>query len=200
MTYAAPINVDVEYTRGSQRVIKRDLTIGRLPIMLRSSKCILKDLVRDPFSFLFSIFVPTTQLIISLQAEEELARVQECPYDPGGYFIVKGSEKVILIQEQLSKNRIMIGRNSNKDLQCEVSYICPFLIKFSCLALVPTMFSIVQVLSSTAEKKSKTYVIARRNRYWLRHNQLTDDIPVAIVFKVSLLFCNLLLTSKLHIR
>ncbi|VDN23778.1 unnamed protein product [Cylicostephanus goldi] len=45
MTYAAPINVDVEYTRGSQRVIKRDLTIGRLPIMLRSSKCILKDLV-----------------------------------------------------------------------------------------------------------------------------------------------------------
>ncbi|KIH53571.1 DNA-directed RNA polymerase, beta subunit [Ancylostoma duodenale] len=110
MTYAAPINVDVEYTRGSQR------------------------------------------------AEEELARVQECPYDPGGYFIVKGSEKVILIQEQLSKNRIMIGRNSNKDLQCEV-------------------------LSSTAEKKSKTYVIARRNRYWLRHNQLTDDIPVAIVFK-----------------
>ncbi|PIO52826.1 hypothetical protein TELCIR_25861, partial [Teladorsagia circumcincta] len=78
MTYAAPINVDVEYTRGNQRVIKRDLTIGRMPIMLRSSKCILKDL-----------------------AEEELARVQECPYDPGGYFIVKGSEKVILIQEQL---------------------------------------------------------------------------------------------------
>ncbi|WKY02543.1 hypothetical protein Q1695_016091 [Nippostrongylus brasiliensis] len=109
MTYAAPINVDVEYTRGNQRVIKRDLTIGRMPIMLRSSKCILKDL-----------------------AEEELARVQECPYDPGGYFIVKGSEKV---------------------------------------------------LSSTAEKKSKTYVIARRNRYWLRHNQLTDDIPVAIIFK-----------------
>lgn len=55
-----------------------------------------------------------------LKAEEELARVQECPYDPGGYFIVKGSEKVILIQEQLSKNRIMIGRNSNKDLLCEV--------------------------------------------------------------------------------
>ncbi|KJH50741.1 DNA-directed RNA polymerase, beta subunit [Dictyocaulus viviparus] len=135
ITYAAPINVDVEYTRGSQRVIKRDLTIGRMPIMLRSSKCILKDL-----------------------AEEELARVQECPYDPGGYFIIKGSEKVILIQEQLSKNRIMIGRNSNKDLQCEV-------------------------LSSTSEKKSKTYVIARRNRYWLRHNQLTDDIPVAIIFK-----------------
>lgn len=57
---------------------------------------------------------------LALQAEDELARVHECPYDPGGYFVVRGSEKVILIQEQLSKNRIMMGRNANKDLQCEV--------------------------------------------------------------------------------
>ncbi|CAJ0932381.1 unnamed protein product, partial [Mesorhabditis belari] len=135
MTYSAPITVDVEYTRGNQRVVKRDLCIGRMPIMLRSSKCILKDL-----------------------EEEELARVQECPHDPGGYFIVKGSEKVILIQEQLSKNRIMVGLNSNKELQCEV-------------------------LSSTAERKSKTYVLVKKGRYWLRHNQLSDDISIAIVFK-----------------
>ena len=31
----------------------------------------------------------------------------ECPLDPGGYFVVKGVEKVVLIQEQLSKNRII---------------------------------------------------------------------------------------------
>ncbi|CAJ0562401.1 unnamed protein product, partial [Mesorhabditis spiculigera] len=135
MTYAAPITVDVEYTRGNQRVIKRDLCIGRMPIMLRSSKCILRDL-----------------------EEEELARVKECPYDPGGYFVVKGSEKVVLIQEQLSKNRIMIGYNSSKELQCEV-------------------------LSSTTEKKSKTYVIAKKGRYLLRHNQLSDDIPISIIYK-----------------
>ena len=42
------------------------------------------------------------------RSEEELARVGECPLDPGGYFVVKGTEKVILIQEQLSKNRIII--------------------------------------------------------------------------------------------
>jgi DNA-directed RNA polymerase III subunit RPC2 len=30
---------------------------------------------------------------------EQLARAKECPYDPRGYFIVKGVEKVILIQE-----------------------------------------------------------------------------------------------------
>ncbi len=37
--------------------------------------------------------------------------MKECPYDPGRYFIVKGVEKVILIQEQLSKNRVIIEEN-----------------------------------------------------------------------------------------
>ena len=32
--------------------------------------------------------------------------MRECPYDPGGYFVIKGVEKVILMQEQLSKVRI----------------------------------------------------------------------------------------------
>ncbi|VDN36308.1 unnamed protein product [Gongylonema pulchrum] len=137
MTYSAPVVVDIEYTRGNQRVLRNGLVIGKMPVMLRSSRCILKNM-----------------------GEKELARVQECPYDPGGYFIVRGSEKVVLIQEQLSKNRIMIGRNGKKELYCEV-------------------------LSSTQDRKSKTYVVSKRNRYYLRHNQLSDDVPVAIIFKVK---------------
>ena len=57
----------------------------RMPLMLRSDRCMLKGL-----------------------DEEQLAKLKECPLDPGGYFIIKGTEKVILIQEQLSKNRIII--------------------------------------------------------------------------------------------
>ena len=34
---------------------------------------------------------------------QELAVLKECMYDPGGYFVVKGTEKVILMHEQLSK-------------------------------------------------------------------------------------------------
>lgn len=37
------------------------------------------------------------------KSEEELAELKECCYDPGGYFVIKGVEKVILMQEQLSK-------------------------------------------------------------------------------------------------
>ena len=36
----------------------------------------------------------------------------ECPLDPGGYFVVRGVEKVILIQEQLSKNRMMVDEDA----------------------------------------------------------------------------------------
>lgn len=40
----------------------------------------------------------------------------ECPLDPGGYFVVKGTEKVILVQEQLSKNRIIVETDAKKAL------------------------------------------------------------------------------------
>lgn len=44
--------------------------------------------------------------------ENELASHMECPLDPKGYFIVKGVEKVILMQEQMAKNRILIDKDN----------------------------------------------------------------------------------------
>lgn len=35
LTYSAPISVDIEYTRGTQRVAKAGLLIGRLVLKLR---------------------------------------------------------------------------------------------------------------------------------------------------------------------
>jgi DNA-directed RNA polymerase III subunit RPC2 len=79
-TYSAPLFVNVRYTRQRQIVTKNGIQIGRIPIMLRSEKCILNG--KSPL---------------------ELAALKECEHDPGGYFVVKGNEKVILMQEQLSK-------------------------------------------------------------------------------------------------
>jgi DNA-directed RNA polymerase III subunit RPC2 len=76
MTYSAPIHVDVEYTKGSKIYVATDVLIGQMPMMLGSSNCWLAKM-----------------------DHEQLARIKECPYDPRGYFIVKGVEKVILIQE-----------------------------------------------------------------------------------------------------
>lgn len=134
MTYSAPITVDIEYTRGTQRVVRNSLLIGRMPVMLRSSNCVLSN-----------------------KSEFELSKLNECPHDPGGYFVVRGQEKVILIQEQLSWNK-MITEDYNGIIQC-------------------------QVTSSTHEKKSRTNLIVRHGKYYLKHNSMTDDIPVAIIFK-----------------
>nr|ALK02064.1 RNA polymerase III second largest subunit [Wickerhamiella domercqiae] len=139
LTYAAPIYVDVEYTRGRQAVIQRDVEIGRMPIMLRSSKCVLTN-----------------------QSHEEMAKMNECPLDPGGYFIVNGTEKVILVQEQLSKNRILVERDDSK--------------------------GIVQasVTSSTHERKSKTYVLSKGDgRIFLKHNSVSEDIPIVVIMKAA---------------
>uniref|UniRef100_A0A8B9VF12 DNA-directed RNA polymerase subunit beta n=1 Tax=Anas zonorhyncha TaxID=75864 RepID=A0A8B9VF12_9AVES len=62
MTYSAPITVDIEYTRGSQRIIRNALPIGRMPIMLRSSNCVLTG-----------------------KTPAEFAKLNECPLDPGTF-------------------------------------------------------------------------------------------------------------------
>lgn len=91
MTYAAPIRVDIRYIRGKKLVGRKDIAIGRLPIMLKSSKCRLAG-----------------------KNDREMAFMNECALDPGGYFIVNGTEKVILVQEQLSKNRVIIENDVKK--------------------------------------------------------------------------------------
>ena len=90
LTYSAPIFVDIKYTLGDKIMMKRNLRIGQLPIMLHSSKCVLRN-----------------------KSPAELAKMQECLYDPGGYFILRGAEKVLLMQEQMSKNRILLDINDD---------------------------------------------------------------------------------------
>ncbi|TVU29093.1 hypothetical protein EJB05_20641 [Eragrostis curvula] len=136
-TYSAPIYVDIEYTVGKQHELKRkkNFIIGYTPIMLRSRPCILygKD-------------------------EVELARHGECPLDPGGYFIVKGTEKVILIQEQLSKNRIIIDTDNKGRVNASVT-------------------------SSTHEIKSKTVIVMDKEKIYLSLNQFSKMIPIIVVMK-----------------
>ncbi|KAH3672838.1 hypothetical protein WICMUC_004060 [Wickerhamomyces mucosus] len=138
LTYSAPIYVDVEYTRGRKIILQKDLEIGRMPIMLRSNKCILDG-----------------------ASEARMASLDECPLDPGGYFIVNGTEKVILVQEQLSKNRIIVEADEKK--------------------------GIVQasVTSSTHERKSKTYVVTKNDKIYLKHNSISEEVPIVLVLKAA---------------
>ena len=78
--------------QGGQVQRKNDVLIGRIPVMLRSQLCVLSG-----------------------KSDEELVKLKECPLDPGGYFIAKGNEKVVLMQEQMMKNRTVCEYNTKKE-------------------------------------------------------------------------------------
>ncbi|KAF2660853.1 beta and beta-prime subunits of DNA dependent RNA-polymerase [Lophiostoma macrostomum CBS 122681] len=134
MTYAAPILVDIVYTRGTNRVKRTGVKIGRMPIMLKSNKCTLVG-----------------------RSDGQMAEAAECPLDPGGYFVVRGQEKVILVQEQLNKNRVIV-ESAKGIMQASVT-------------------------SSTHERRTKTYVIQKKGLMYLRHNTLSEEVPIVIVLK-----------------
>lgn len=115
----------------------------------------------------------SSNCVLTGKSEYELAKMNECPLDPGGYFVVKGQEKVILIQEQLSKNRIIVDETKN-GIQC-------------------------QVTSSTHEKKSRTTVFTKGNKYYLGHNTFTDvsSISFLIIYSRVELKCKFIHLSLL---
>ena len=105
-TYSSPMTLNVNVTihrrygenlnsvETLHKVLKK-VHIGKIPIMLKSSICVLKQ-----YKHL------STDL------------VGECKFDPGGYFIMAGSEiKTILAQERAAENLVMcfnILKNNNK--------------------------------------------------------------------------------------
>lgn len=74
--YSAPLYVDITKTiikegEEQQQTQHQKTFIGKIPIMLRSTYCLLSGLT-----------------------DRDLCELNECPLDPGGYFIINGSEKV----------------------------------------------------------------------------------------------------------
>ena len=61
--------------------------LGYVPIMLRSRFCVLAD-----------------------KSDKELCELGECIYDQGGYFVINGSEKVVVAQERMSNNHVYCFR------------------------------------------------------------------------------------------
>ena len=90
LTYAAPCFIEVSaHINGVQRE-SFTTQIGNIPIMLKSKNCHLHKLNR-----------------------EELIDKGEDPDDPGGYFIVNGTEKVLIDIEDLAANKFMVEKASS---------------------------------------------------------------------------------------
>jgi DNA-directed RNA polymerase III subunit RPC2 len=117
--------------------------IGRMPVMVGSSLCNLLG-----------------------KGERELAELQECPYDPRGYFIINGTEKVLLIQEQMIENRILVERN-------------------------PKLDSVVaSVVSYTIDTKTMCELQVKNGRMYVRCGSFSELIPVFVLFKAFGMECD----------
>ncbi len=102
-TYLSPIIVDFI----SRIKIKEDDTIieleskiipniiiGKIPIMVCSKYCVLKEKVKN----------------------------EECKFDLGGYFLINGNEKVIISQEKVANNMVQVYKNPKNS--SKYSHIC----------------------------------------------------------------------------
>ncbi len=89
LTYSAPTFIEVSaHINGVQRE-SFTTQIGNIPIMLKSKWCHLHSLSR-----------------------QELIEKGEDPDEPGGYFIINGTEKVLITIEDLASNKFLIEKPS----------------------------------------------------------------------------------------
>ncbi|CAL6100864.1 DNA-directed_RNA polymerase subunit beta [Hexamita inflata] len=136
ISYSAPIMAKIQLRVSKDDPIQRaEVRIGNLPIMLRSNRCVLNGLT-----------------------EMQQVQLDEDYYDPGGYFIVNGTEKVVLMVEQTTANRIIIVKNEE---QIEAT-----------------------VTSDTHERKSRCQVILKNKKLYLLHNTFGKNwINVVVLYK-----------------
>ncbi len=85
LSYAAPVALEMTPVIDGREQDTELVYIGNIPVMLKSKLCFLSQLSR-----------------------EELIACGEDPDDPGGYFIINGSERVIVALEDLAPNRIIV--------------------------------------------------------------------------------------------
>lgn len=92
---AKTLEADGTYSTESKQI--NNISLGKIPIMIKSNYCVLKDKYIDNGS--------------------------ECRYDFGGYFIVNGNEKVIICQDRISENTTYVFLNTKVSTYSHVAEI-----------------------------------------------------------------------------
>lgn len=87
MTYSAPMYVEITPVINKQEGEPVVVNFGDMPVMVKSKIC------------------PLSQM-----SKQELIAAGEDPDDPGGYFIVNGTERILVLVEEIAPNRIIVTR------------------------------------------------------------------------------------------
>jgi len=90
LTYAAPVFVEMIPVINGVEQEPQEVKLGDLPIMVKSNRCVLHDM-----------------------KEDEIVENLEDPNDPGGYFIINGTERVIVLVEEVLANWPIIEKKAD---------------------------------------------------------------------------------------
>ena len=85
LSYSGPLYLEMSVVKDGVESEVMEAKIGQLPIMVKSKICNLLGL-----------------------SETEKIRYGEDPLDPGGYFIIGGTERVVMTLEDLAPNKILV--------------------------------------------------------------------------------------------
>ena len=158
-TYASTMIVDVRikyvyYKKSSPQVTTThhsELTgihLGKLPIMVRSAVCLLE-----------------------VQGGKSSQELGECRLDPGGYFIISGSEKTALVQERAAENMVQCfntGKSTTRwDWMAEIKSVPDK------KAISPKQLSLAMAAKDNGWGPSISVIIPR----------LKSPIPIQILFR-----------------
>lgn len=155
-TYAAPLSVDVDITfrtydeaTSTFRTDSKKLhgiNLGKVPIMVRSKYCVLST-------------------------NFDTSNMNECRYDPGGYFVINGNEKVVISQDRISENKTFVFTNTKAGTA------------YSHLAEIRSVsesrFGVPKTTSLKLSAKSNHF--GRYIRINIHH--IKHDVPLFIIFK-----------------
>ncbi|KAH6582429.1 hypothetical protein BASA61_008538 [Batrachochytrium salamandrivorans] len=123
--------------------------VGKVPIMLRSTYCILFDL-----------------------EQRDLMQVGECPHDQGGYFVINGSEKVLIAQERMATNYVYVFSRSQP---AAYSFSCEIRSQGTGGSKVPSTLFIKRMSLKSEDKGGQPI---RTSLPYIK-----VDIPIIIVFR-----------------
>ncbi|CAI5757533.1 unnamed protein product [Candida verbasci] len=123
--------------------------LGKVPMMLRSKFCMLKELT-----------------------EQSMYELKECPFDMGGYFVINGSEKVLIAQERSAANIVQVFKKAAPSPISHVAEIRSAIEKGS------RLISSMQIKLYGRDEKG---VSGRTIKATLPY--IKEDIPIVIVFR-----------------
>ncbi len=129
LNYMAPLFLDFTVLEEDTEVRNERIKIGEFPVMVRSKICILHKNNTDEFIRRINmrkderIRGMTEEELLSLPYEKKIQLLGEDPQDPGGYFIIGGTERTLISMEDLAPNKIIVEYEEKYDSRVEVAKI-----------------------------------------------------------------------------